>query len=151
MGKLRKTRIIRKTKKNEKSKMSKKSNNRITYGERYFLRGKSVLTTYSVWLGCPICERICFQIFFFQTCPFGGHFVFYQSEIPIWLKLLSYLSEKDVYYHFLKCNRHAKLISVTTFFYFEILFVHKLKMASTVFSLFGRERCVKSSLSVNFV
>ena len=70
---------------------------RIPYGKKttqVFWRGESDLITYSVQSGSLICEMICFHIFFLQNCPFGGHFVFYQSEIPTWPKLLHYLSEK---------------------------------------------------------
>ena len=51
------------------------------------------MTTYSVWSDSLICEMM-FPNFLFKNAPFGGHYVFYQSEISIWPKLLHYLAER---------------------------------------------------------
>ena len=47
---------------------------------RCFCRGKGDFITYFVSSRCLICKIICFQIFFFQNRPFGGHFVFISQK-----------------------------------------------------------------------
>ena len=98
----------------------------------------------------------CFQISFFQTCPFGGHFVCISQKYQYGRNFCT-ICQKTMFITIFRTVIGMLNSFPPLFCYFEISSLHKSKMAATAileniyFTLFVRKRYVTPPFNVNFL